>query len=118
MSSRRGLERLPRVAKARTGTDDVERRATRAGVLARRRDELASLDSRNRGRQLPLERRNVFAGEERADDRVRPLEEVVDDLHLRRAAPEARERVHEALQSVLGVDDLLGRVLLERVRLV
>ena len=46
------------------------------------------------------------------------LEEVVDDLDLVGAGAEARERVDEPLQPVVGLDDLLGRALGERVRLV
>ena len=47
-----------------------------------------------------------------------PLEEVVDDLDLVGAGAEARERVDEPLQPVVGLDDLLRRSLGERVRLV
>ena len=46
------------------------------------------------------------------------LEELVDDLDLLGARAEARERVDEALQAVVALDDLLGRPLAERVRLV
>ena len=49
---------------------------------------------------------------------VRPLEEVVDDLDLLRAGAEARERVDEPLQPVVGLDDLLRRRLADAVRLV
>ena len=54
----------------------------------------------------------------RLDGRVRPLEEVVDDLDLLRPGAEARERVDEPLQPVVLLDDLLRRRLAERVRLV
>ena len=49
------------------------------------------------------------ASERRRDDGVRPLEEVVDDLDLLGAGPEAGERVDEPLQPVVGLDDLLRR---------
>jgi hypothetical protein len=52
------------------------------------------------------------------DDRIGALEEVVDDLNLVCTRPEAGERVDEPLEVVVVVDDLLGRPLLERVRLV
>ena len=54
----------------------------------------------------------------RRDDGVGALEEVVDDLDLLGPGAEARERVDEPLQPVLGLDDLLRRALGERVRLV
>ena len=49
---------------------------------------------------------------------VGALEEVVDDLDLFGPGAEARERVDQPLQPVVRLDDLLGRALLERVRLV
>ena len=58
------------------------------------------------------------AREPRRRDRVRPLEEVVDDLHLVGAGAEARERVHEPLEPVVVLDDLLRRRVAEHVRLV
>ena len=72
----------------------------------------------DRLRELRLERGHVGAREGRRDDGVRPLEEVVDDLDLLRPGAEARERVDEPLQPVVGLDDLLRRALGERVRLV
>ena len=51
-------------------------------------------------------------------DLVRALEELVDDLDLLGAGPEARERVDESLQAVVVLDDLGRRALGERVRLV
>ena len=47
----------------------------------------------------------------RRDDRVRPLEEVVDDLDLLGSGAEAGERVDEPLEPVVVLDDLLGRAL-------
>ena len=43
---------------------------------------------------------------------------MVDDLDLVHAGAEARERVDEPLQAIVGLDDLLGRPLRKRVRLV
>ena len=43
---------------------------------------------------------------------------MIDDLDLVRPGAEARQRVDEALQTVVGLDDLFRRALLERVRLV
>src|SRR5438105_347159 len=93
----------------RPRADDVEGRAAGAHELVRGRHELPGLDARDRVRQLRLERGQLLAAEARGDDRVRALEEVVDDLDLVRAGPEARERVDEALQPVVGLDDLLRR---------
>src|SRR5438128_2559517 len=109
---------LGRGPEPRSRADEVERRAARARELARSRDELAGLDSRDRGRELGLEVWHVCRRERRADDRVGSLEEVVDDLHLLRAGAEARKRVHEALQPVVLLHDLFRRSLGERVRLV
>src|SRR5215211_9403885 len=104
--------------KPRTGAHHVERGAAGAGVVARGRDERARADTADRGGELGLERGNVGDAERCADGRVRTLEEVVNDLHLGRAAAEARERVDEPLQPVLVLDDLVRWVLGERVRLV
>ena len=60
---------------------------------------------------------SLIAPEGRLDELVRPLEELVDDLDLLGARAEARERVDEPLQPVLGLDDLGGRALAEHVRL-
>ena len=65
-----------------------------------------------------LEQRQLAPLERRRDDGVGPLEEVVDDLDLVGAGAEARERVDEPLQPVVVLDDLVGRRLRERVRLV
>ena len=43
---------------------------------------------------------------------------MIDDLDLVGSGPEARERVDEPLETVVGLDDLLRRPLGERVRLV
>ena len=56
--------------------------------------------------------------EGRRHDPVGTLEERVDDLDLVVPCPEARERVDEALQPVLRLDDLLRGALAEEVRLV
>src|SRR6266542_1099896 len=102
MSSRCGFELLRCVAETWAGADDVQCRAAGAGVLARRRDELAGLDARDRGRKLPFELGDVRRAEGLRDDRVWTLEEVVDDLDLLRPAPEAGERVHETLHPFLA----------------
>ena len=91
---------------------------SRAGELARRRPELARVDARDAGGQLGLELRDLGERERRRDDGVGPLEEVVDDLDLLGAGAEARERVDEALQPVVRLDDLLRRRLADQVRLV
>ena len=56
---------------------------------------------RDRGGQLGLELGHVGAREDGLHRRVRPLEEVVDDLDLLGAGAEARERVDEPLQPVV-----------------
>src|SRR5207248_11710466 len=106
------------VPELRSRADEVERRAAVAGELARCRRELAGVDSSDRRRQLPLEHGQLEPHERSRDDRVRPLEEVVDDLDLLRARSEAGECVDEALQPVVALDDLFGTPLLETVRLV
>ena len=70
----------------------------------------ADSSSSSAGQLVPLERRR--------DDRVGPLEEVVDDLDLVGPGAEARERIHEPLQPIVALDDLLRRPFGERVRLV
>ncbi len=45
----------------------------------------------------------------RRDDGVGALEEVVDDLDLVGSGAEARKRVHEPLQPVVALDDLVRR---------
>src|SRR6266540_3798358 len=119
-SRRRGLEvrRRRELPQARPRANDVEGRAAGAGVVARVRDELARVDPGDRGGELRFERVDVGAREGRGNDGVRPFEEVVDDLDLVGAGPEARERVDEPLQAVVVVDDLLGRELGEGIRLV
>ena len=76
------------------------------------------MDAGDAGAQLGLELRQLRTAEHGRDDRVRALEEVVDDLDLLRAGAEAGECVDEALQPVVVLDDLLGRSLVERVGLV
>ena len=52
------------------------------------------------------------------DDRLWRLEELVDDLDLLGACPEACEGVHVSLRAVLGLDDLDRVAAVEDVRLV
>src|SRR5690349_12230738 len=118
MSSGGGRDRLYPLrggTEARPCADDVERRTAHAGVLAGRRDELAALDPGDCPGQLRLEQVHVLDAEGRRDDRVGTLEEVVDDLDLRRAGAEAGERVDEPLQPVVACDDLLRSELAEGV---
>src|SRR5438477_178668 len=91
------FELLRRIPQAWPGTDDVERRAARARVLARRGHELPRPDASDRRRQLGLESDHVSRRKHSRDDRVRALEEVVHDLDLLRPGTEARERLHETL---------------------
>src|SRR5438128_12331701 len=98
-------------AEPRPGADEIERGTAGTGELARRRYELAGLDPRDRSGELCLECWHVGHGEGSGDDRVGPLEEVVDDLDLLRAGAEARERVHQSLQAVVARDDLFRRPL-------
>src|SRR5581483_4035211 len=107
-----------RLPQPRAGADEVESGAAAARELARRGRELPRVDARDRRRELGLERRKLEPEERRRDDGVRPLEEVVDDLDLVGARAEACERVDEPLQPVARLDDLLRRLLGERVRLV
>ena len=104
-------------SQARSGADDVERRAVGARALARRRHERAGADALDRGGELRLEQWHVLGGEHRHDGLVRLLEELVDDLDLLRPGAEARQRVDEPLQAVVRVGHLLRRSSLERVRL-
>ena len=55
--------------------------------------------------------------EHRDDRRIRPLEELVDDLDLVRSRPQACERIHKPLEAVVILDHLLGVRALERIRL-
>src|SRR4051794_26565844 len=112
------LERGRRAPQPRPSTDEVERGAARTRELARRRPELACLDPLDAGRQLAFELLDLILHEGRRDDRVRALEEVVDDLHRRRARAEAGERIDEALQPVVLLDDLRRRRLANQIRLV
>ena len=78
------------------------------------RTRSAAAGTRRRGfaRSLPklcFEGRHLIVRERRRDDGIRALEEVVDDLDLLRTGTEARERVDEPLQAVVGIDDLLRR---------
>jgi hypothetical protein len=68
--------------------------------------------------QLGLERPAMRRCERLRDDVVRMLRELVGDLDSRSPRAEADQRVHEALQRVLRLDDLGRGPLLERVRLV
>ena len=103
----------------RPRADEVERGTGGAGVVARRRAELAGLDRRDRRRQLRLQRR--------AGLRRRTTCSTSSSGRSRNwyttstsSAParEARERVHEPLEPVLALDDLGRRRVLEHVRLV
>src|SRR5207248_9741787 len=95
-----------------------ERRAAQTGEFARRGKEFAGVDAGDRLGELRLEPGHVRPREDRGDGRVGPLEERVDDLDLLGAAPEAGERVDQALERVLGLDHV-GRVAFaDRVRLV
>src|SRR3954451_21879903 len=98
MSSSDGFRRYLCSPKPRACADDIERGTPGARVVARRRDELARSNAPDRSRELDLERGHVGPGERCADRCIRTLEEVVHDVHLRRAAAEARERVDEPLQ--------------------
>ena len=69
--------------------------------------ELSRLNARDSRGQLSFERRDLVAREHRRNDRVRALEEVVDDFDVLRARPEARKRIDQPLQAVVAVDDLL-----------
>src|SRR4249920_2795936 len=106
------------VTQVRAGADEVERRTGRARVLARRRLELARLDRRDRRGQLPPELHRLFLLVTLCYKVARALEELVDDLDLVPSRAQDRERVHEALEPVVALDDLLRRGVLEHVRLV
>ena len=112
----RSTRRRPsdRYAEGRAGADHVERRAAGARELARPRREPALLDPRDRLRELGLELGQLLAPNDGLDERVGPLQELVDDLDLLRPGPEAGDCVDEALQPVLGLDDLGGRVVAEQ----
>ena len=110
--------RLTSEREAGPGADEVERRAVRAGELARRRPEVARTNACDRSGKLRLQLGDVSAGERRRHDVARPLEELVRDLDLGRPGPQADERVDEPLQPVLGLDDLGRLAPFERVRLV
>ena len=80
--------------------------------------KVARIDARDRLAQLGLELRELRPLEDRRDDCVGALEEVVDDLDLVGTCAEARERIDEPLQAVVVLDDLVRGPLLQRVRLV
>ena len=103
---------------ARAGADDVERRATRADELARRRPELPLLNAIDGGGELGFERRDLGALEGRDNGLVGTLEEDVGDLDFFRSGPEGGEGVDEPLQHVVRLDRLRRGHLLETVRLV
>src|SRR5437763_14374078 len=102
-----------RAAQPGARTDDVEGGAARADVLVRHRSELARVDPCDCCTQLRLELLHLLESEARRDDCLRPLEEVVDDLDLPSSCAEAGERIHEPLEVVIALDDLLGRPLLQ-----
>src|SRR5439155_4216434 len=106
------------VAKPRARADEVERGAVSAGELARGRTELARVDRGDRCRELGLELRRLRRLVTRCYQLVWPLKKLVDDLDLVDTAAEARERVDEALESVVALDDLGGTLLLVPVCLV
>src|SRR6187551_1737183 len=118
IAATRTFARLAREPEPRPRADEIERRAVRAHELARRRTEVAFPNTRDRSRELGLERWHIRGRERRRDDIVRLLEELIRDLDLVRACSEAHQRVDEPLQRVLRVDDLGRRPALERVRLV
>src|SRR5436305_4040690 len=107
-----------RLAQAHPRAHEVERGAAGACELARRRPELARLDAPDCGGELRFQVAQLLARERRRHDRVRTLEELVDDLDVVRTRAEACERVHEPLQPVALLDDRFGRQLAEQVRLV
>src|SRR6185437_8338783 len=80
-----------RVPQPRPGAHQIERRTAGAGEVARRGDELAAPDLRDRGRQLRLELGQICTRERRGDELVRPLEKLVDDLDVVGSGAEARE---------------------------
>src|SRR5215831_19143297 len=103
----RGNERFCRDGRPQTWAraHDVERRTAGANELVGRRSKLTGVDPRDRPAQLRLELRQLRAVERGRNDRVGPLEEVVDDLDLLGAGAEAGERVDESLKPVVVVDD-------------
>src|SRR5262245_65504033 len=96
----------------RAGADEVQRRAGRARVLARRRLELARLDRRDRRGQLALEGRHLVFLVPKRYKVVGALQELVDDLDLARSGAQASERVQEELEALVALDDLPPRRLL------
>src|SRR6476659_6171856 len=107
----RGIEMLQ---KARACADDVERRTTGADVLARGRLEIALLDPGDRLRELGFESRKLGAVEGRRHGRVGALEELIDDLDLVGAGPEAGQGIDETLKPVVALDQLFRGCVLER----
>src|SRR5688500_10878931 len=110
--------RLSRDGESRPCADEIKRRAVRAGEVTRRRMELACTDASDRSRELGLELRKIADRERRRDDVLWALEELIDDLGLVCTVAKTGERIHEPLQPVLGVHDLLRIRALEGVRLV
>ena len=66
------------------------------------------MNRRDRRRQLGLELGQLHVGECLRDHRIGPFEEVVNDLDLFGPGTEAGQRVDEALEPVVVLDDLLG----------
>src|SRR5437763_13183101 len=110
--------RLAPLMQTRSWADDVEGRAAGTDELARRRREDTLLDPSDRLGELGLESRKLGSVERRADGRIGPLQELVDDLDLLDAGPEAGQRVDEPLEAVVALDQLFRRCLLEDVGLV
>src|SRR5690349_3562527 len=112
------LEGADRLAQAHAAAHEIERRARGARKVARRRTELSRMDPRDAHRELRLERADLRHAERRRDDGIGPLQEVVDDLDRLRSRTEAGERIHEALEPVIGLHDLLRRRIPDEVGLV
>ena len=83
-----------------------------------RRPEAAGLDRGDGPGQLVLERSELGRRKRCVDRLVGTLEQAEDDLDLLGAVPQRGDRVHETLEPVFGTDDLVGRPVLEAVRLV
>src|ERR1700712_2970534 len=80
--------------------------------------ESPAVDAANCSRELLFEHGELAAVEDRGDDGIGPLEEVVDDLDLADPGAETGECIDKSLQAVVRLDDLLGSALCERVGLV
>src|SRR5438046_5547333 len=91
--------RLGPLMQTRPCADDVEGRAAGTDELARRRREDTLLDPSDRLGELGLESRKLGQVERRADGRIGPLQELVDDLDLLEAGPAAGQRVDEPLET-------------------